>query len=83
MAKRTPDEIEQAAAEFADRLDWLESAWGGSCEYEVDMETGRAWFRLSVPGSTTSLMVRCMAWSVTLPATPARRNPKKKTDGQG
>lgn len=68
MKKRSQAEIDRAAADFADRLDHLESAWGARVTYEADLETGRAWFRLTLPGETVALHVRCSVFSVTLPA---------------
>jgi len=67
--KRTEDEIEQLAADFAGRLDYLEQAWGCRVEYEVDLGNGAAWFRIDRASETVALIVRCDVSGVSLPAT--------------
>jgi hypothetical protein len=65
--KRTKRELDNLAAAFEGRMAWLESAWGCRTEYEIDLSTGAAWFKVSMPGSDTALMVRCDVSGVTVP----------------
>jgi hypothetical protein len=49
-------------------MEFLETAWGAKTEYEVDLSTGKAWFKLTMPGSSTALIVHDVrAWNVLLP----------------
>jgi len=72
--KRTKAELERLASDFEGRLAWLETAWGCRTEYEVDLATGRAWLKITMPGNTTALVIRCDVAGVTVPGTPERGN---------
>jgi hypothetical protein len=70
--KRTKAEVERLAADFESRAAWLESAWGCSTEYEVDLSTGRVWLKITMPASTTALVVRCDIEGISVPGTAPR-----------
>lgn len=55
--KRTAAQSDKAVAEFRGRMEFLEQMWGATTEYEVDLSTGRAWFRITPKGSTVTLSV--------------------------
>ena len=70
--KRTKAEVERLAADFEGRAAWLESAWGCRAEYEVDLSTGRVWLKITMPASTTALVVRCDIEGISVPGTDPR-----------
>jgi len=65
--KRTKRELERLVADFEGRMAWLESAWGCRTEYEVDMGSGAVWLKLTMPGNSSALVVRCDVAGVTVP----------------
>jgi hypothetical protein len=67
--KRTKKQIENAAFEFSNRMEFLETAWSAKVEYQVDMSTGMASFRITPAGSSTTLAAyNVPCWEVLLPA---------------
>jgi hypothetical protein len=70
--KRTKAEVERLAADFESRVAWLESAWSCRTEYEVDLATGRVWLKITMPASTTALVVRCDIEGISVPGTAPR-----------
>jgi hypothetical protein len=70
--KRTKAELNRLVSDFEGRAAWLESAWGCRTEYEVDLATGRLWLKVTMPASTTALVVRCDIEDLTLPGTDPR-----------
>jgi hypothetical protein len=70
--KRTKAEVERLAADFESRVAWLESAWSCRTEYEVDLSTGRVWLKITMPASTTALVVRCDIEGISVPGTAPR-----------
>lgn len=46
-----------AAAAFRERMQFLETMWNATTEYEVDLSTGRGWFKVRMPGSQVVLFV--------------------------
>lgn len=65
--KRTKAELERLIADFEGRLAWLETAWSCCTEYEVDLSTGAAWMKITMPENTTALVVRCDVSGITVP----------------
>jgi len=70
--KRTKAELERLVADLEGRLAWLENAWSCRTEYEVDLSTGRVWLKITMPASTTALVVRCDIESISVPGTDPR-----------
>jgi hypothetical protein len=70
--KRTKAEVERLAADFEGRAAWLESAWGCRTEYEIDLSTGGVWLKITMPASTTALVVRCDIEGISVPGTAPR-----------
>jgi hypothetical protein len=74
--KRTKRELERLAADFEGRMSWLETAWSCRTEYEIDLSSGRLWLKITMPGNSSALVIRCDITGVTVPGTsPDRRNP--------
>lgn len=65
--KRPRATVEKLAAEFEQRMQWLETAWGVKTQYEVDLSTGAAWVKLTMPGNQTAMVIRCDVAGITLP----------------
>ena len=65
--RRTPEEIERLAADLEGRLSWLESAWNCRAEYEFDLSDGSVWVKLTMPGNTSALVIRCDVAGITVP----------------
>jgi hypothetical protein len=65
--KRKRSQLDRLAKEFEARAAWLESAWGCRTEYEVDLSTGRLWLKITMPGNTTALVVRCDIEDLSVP----------------
>lgn len=59
--KRTQEEIDNLAANFMDKLDWVETSWGVKTEGEVDLSTGRAWLKITKPGELSGIYIECDA----------------------
>lgn len=69
--KRSRATVERLAAEFEQRMEWLESAWGVKTQYEVDLAAGDVWLKVTMPGNSTALVVRCDVAGITLPGNDA------------
>lgn len=66
--KRSQQSIDEDVARFRERMQFLETAWGAKTEYELDLSTGKGWFKVTMPGSSTALVVHDVrAWNVLLP----------------
>lgn len=65
--KRTRAAIDKLADDFRGRMAWLETAWNCRTEYEVDLSTGAAWFKITFPNNTTALFVECDVSGVIVP----------------
>ena len=66
--KRSQKSIDADVIKFRERMEFLETAWGVKTEDEVDLSTGKSWFKLTMPGSSTALIVHDVrAWNVLLP----------------
>jgi hypothetical protein len=65
--KRTRATVEKLAAEFEQRMEWLETAWSVTTEYEVDLSSGSVWLKLTMPGNSTAMVIRCDVAGITLP----------------
>jgi hypothetical protein len=66
--KLTRDQIDAAVIAFRDRMQFLETAWNAKTEYEIDLSTGLAWFKVRMPDSPVVLSVtRCNVDAVLLP----------------
>ena len=64
--KRKRD-IDKLAADLEGRLAWLETAWSCTTEYEIDLGSGAAWVKITMPQNTTALVIRCDVAGITLP----------------
>lgn len=74
--KRSRREVDRLADDFRGRMEWLESAWNCRTEFEVDLSTGDTWAKITFPGNSTALVIRCDVGGITVPGddTPARGN---------
>jgi hypothetical protein len=69
VKRRSKKSIEADAIGFRDRMNFLEMAWNAKVEYEVDLATGKCWFKVTPEGASTTLVVHdVLAWNVILPS---------------
>jgi hypothetical protein len=54
MASPPSDEL---LVEFQGRMSFLETMWGCKTAYDVDLETGRGWLEVRMPGTGAVLRI--------------------------
>lgn len=66
MKRRKP--TTRDVQEFTERVEFLEQMWGVKAEYEVDLDTGIAWLKISRPDTVVVLSIKAVhVWDFLLP----------------